>query len=136
MPQTQLVCPRPRTIETTHSLGRLSLVRGNAQASADETSALVTSLRSPLVSRKVLASLSTGGRGGVSAMKCRTSLLAMCVPVVGVARGQLSSHHGSNGIRVGRRKVLRVRWSSGQGRKGRGHGYGADCGRHGLSGHL
>ena len=56
--------PVARTIETTHSLGRLSLVRGRAQASGEETSALVTSFRSPDVSRKILASRSTipGGR--------------------------------------------------------------------------
>ena len=61
---------RPRApSRSTHSLGRLSLVRGRAQASGEATRALATSLRSPAVSRKAFASLSTSAGGGSSATK-------------------------------------------------------------------
>jgi hypothetical protein len=75
--------PVARVIATTHSLGVLSLSRGAAQASSDVINALATSLRSPSVSRKVLASRSTSAGGGTSAMKWRTSFVATCVAVAG-----------------------------------------------------
>src|SRR5262249_26308962 len=58
-----LRAPAARTIATTHSPGRLSLLCSPAQASSAMTSALAVSLRLPSLSRKTFASRSTSSGG-------------------------------------------------------------------------
>src|SRR4029450_12694880 len=69
-----VVPPPARTIAVTHSLGRLSLLGGTLHASSDDTKALATSFKSPALSWKVRAKLSTSAGGGSSAIKGRGGL--------------------------------------------------------------